>query len=123
LHSVAAGIGLAVLLAGSALAQTAQQEKQTDRVVALIKPLFNCVERNAHSSELYSSPEGADVVAIAAVGHCSKEEGQYSSALFELKKIMTDFDVNSTVQRTHRKLIEKAMTIIVDERQRKRISN
>jgi hypothetical protein len=70
-----------------------------------------------------ASPERADIVAIAAVGHCSKEETQYSSALLELKKIMADFDANSMAQQMHQKLIEKAITTIVDERQRARISN
>jgi hypothetical protein len=121
LHSVAVGFGLAIVLASSALAQTPQQEKQTDRVVALTKPLFDCVKRNAHSRELYSSPERADIVAIAVVGRCSEEEGAYKAALFQLQAIMTSFDANSSAERTHQRLIERAVTTIVDERQR--ISN
>jgi hypothetical protein len=114
---------LTILLASAALAQTAEQEKSADRAGALAKPLFECVVRSARSSELYSSPERTDIVAIAAVGHCSKEEGQYNSALSDLKKKMSGFDADSMAQRTHQKLIEKAVTIIVDERQRKRNSN
>jgi hypothetical protein len=105
------------------MAQTAEQEKRADRAGALVKSLFECVTKSARSSELYSSPERADIVAIAAVGHCSKEEGQYNSALLDLKKVMSGFDVDSMAHQTHQKLIEKAVTIIVDERQRKRNSN
>jgi hypothetical protein len=36
---------------------------------------------------------------------------------------MADFDANSMAQQMHQKLIEKAITTIVDERQRARISN
>ena len=100
--------------------QTMQQKQRTDRIVELTKPLIECVKKNAHAYEVYSSPERADVVARAAVGLCSKEEGAYRSALFQLALVMTDFDATSNAQQTHEKLIESALTIIVGERQRLR---
>jgi hypothetical protein len=123
MRSMAAGIGLAVALTSVALAQTAEQVKQTDRVVALTKPLFDCVKKKAHSQELYSSPERPDIVAIAAVGSCSREEGAYKAALFQLQILMPDFDANSRAERTHQQLIERAITTIVLERKRQQISN
>jgi hypothetical protein len=100
--------------------QKMKREKQLHQIVALTKPLIECVKKHAHTYELYSSPEKADVVARAAVGLCSKEEGAYRSALFQLAIIMTDFDAEAKAQHTHEELVEAALTIIVSERQRQR---
>ena len=99
--------------------QTMQQKQRTDRIVELTKPVFECVQKNAHAYQVYSVPERADIAARAAVGLCSKEEGAYRSALFQLAIVMTDFDASSRAQQTHEKLIESALTIIVGERQRR----
>jgi hypothetical protein len=96
--------------------QNEQQQQQIDRIVKLTKPLAECVKKHAH--ELSSSAEKADVVARAAVGLCSKEEGSYRSALFQLAIIMTSFDADTRAQRTHAQLVETALAIIVSERQR-----
>ena len=97
--------------------QTRQQEQQTDRIVELTKPLAECVRNHAHAYELYSSTETADVAARAAVGLCSREEGAYRAALFQLAIIMTSFDANSRAEETYARLVETALTIIVGERQ------
>jgi hypothetical protein len=95
--------------------QTEHQQQQVDQIVKLTQPLAVCVKKHAH--ELVSSAEKADVAARAAVGLCSKEEGAYRSALFQLAIIMTEFDADTRAQRMHQQLIETALTIIVSERQ------
>jgi hypothetical protein len=100
--------------------QKVKQEKQLVRVLELTKPLGDCVKKRAHSYELYSSLEKADVVARAAVGLCSKEEGAYRSALFQLAIVATDFDADAKAKQMHNLLVETALTIIVTERQRQR---
>jgi hypothetical protein len=100
--------------------QRAQQEKRLDQILKLMKPLVDCVKNRAHSYELVSSPENADVAARAAVGLCSKEEGAYRSALSQLALVETDFPAASKVREMHDDLVEAALTIIVRERQRQR---
>ena len=100
--------------------QRMQQQKQTDQIVKLTGPLIERVKKRAHTYELYSSPETADVAARAAVGFCSKEESAYRQALFQLAIIMTSFDANGRAQQTHDQLVERALTIIVGERQHQR---
>jgi hypothetical protein len=100
--------------------QKEQQEKRTDQVVNVTKPFAECVKKQAHTYELYSSPEKADVAARAAVGRCSKQEAAYSSALHQLKAVMTGFDADGMEQRMHDQMVETALTIIVSERQRQR---
>jgi hypothetical protein len=97
--------------------QKAEQKQKTDHIVELFKPLADCVKRRAHSSDLYSSAESADVVARAAVGFCSKEEANYRAALWDLKLVMTDFDAEARARDSHDKLVDTALTIIVGERQ------
>jgi len=96
--------------------QNEEQQKQVARIVRLTKPLTECVKRHAH--ELYVSAEKAGVLARAAIGLCSKEEAAYRSALFQLAIIMTDFNAAAKVEETHSQLVEMALTIIVEDRQR-----
>jgi hypothetical protein len=98
--------------------QKINQEEKTNRIVALTKPLIDCVKRKAHSEDIYTSAEGADVAARAAVGLCSKEEGAYRSAVFKLAIVMTSFDASARVQQTHEQLVDLALAVIVGERQR-----
>jgi hypothetical protein len=100
--------------------QNEKQQKQVDQIAGLTKPLAECVKKQAHAYELYSSPEKTDVLARAVVGFCSKQEAAYRSALFQLAIIMTDFDPAARAQRMHDQLVETALTIIVSERQRQR---
>ena len=100
--------------------QNEEQQKEVDRIVGLTKPLGECVKKQAHTYELYSSPEKADILARTAVGLCSKQEAAYRSALFQLAIIMTDFDAAARAKQTHDQLVETALTIIVSERQRQR---
>jgi hypothetical protein len=99
--------------------QAEEQRKQVDQVAKLAKPLVECVQKQSHTYELYSSPEKADVAARAAVGLCSKQEAAYRSAIFRLAVIMTDFDAAGRAQQMHDQLVEAALTIVVSERQRK----
>lgn len=100
--------------------QNEEQQNQVDRIGKLIKPLAKCVKKQAHTYEIYSSPEKADAAARAAVGLCSKQEAAYRSALFQLAIIITEFDAAARAQQTHDQLVETALTIIVSERQRAR---
>jgi hypothetical protein len=97
--------------------QKGEQTQKADRAVEMYKPFADCVKRRAHSSELYSSAESADIVARAAVGFCSKEEANFRAALWDLKLIMTDFDADRHAREGHEKLVNTALTIIVGERQ------
>lgn len=97
--------------------QTKEQQEKSDRAVKLAKPLFDCVRRKAHSQEIYTSAESTDVAARAAVGLCSKEEGAYRSAVYQLAMVATSFDASAQAKQTHEKLVDVALTIIVGERQ------
>jgi hypothetical protein len=99
--------------------QKAEREKQLDQIGKLMKPLADCVKKQAHSNELYSLPEKADVVARAAVGLCSKQEGALRSAFHQLA-LVSGIDASKHAQETHDELVEMALTIIVKERQRQR---
>jgi hypothetical protein len=96
--------------------QRTRQQKQIDQIKRLEKPLVDCVIKQAHSYEIYSSSEKTDVAARAAVGLCSKEEGAYRSALFELGILIPDIDASTIAQQNHERLVETALTIIVAER-------
>jgi hypothetical protein len=97
--------------------QNAEQKQKVDHIGELFRPLAQCVKQRAHSSDLYSSAESADVVARAAVGFCSKEEANYRAALWDLKLVMTDFDAAGQARDAHEKLVDMALTIVVGERQ------
>jgi hypothetical protein len=97
--------------------QKAEQQQKVDHIAELFRPLAQCVRQRAHSSDLYSSAESADVVARAAVGFCSKEEANYRAALWDLALVHTDFDAAARARDAHEKLVDTALTIIVGERQ------
>jgi hypothetical protein len=97
--------------------EKAKQQNQLALIAKLAKPLGDCVRKRAHTYELYSSPEKADVAARAAVGLCAKEEGAYRSAVFRLATLVTDFDAAATSREMHDQLVEAALTVIVSERQ------
>jgi hypothetical protein len=97
--------------------QKAEKTQKADRTVDMYKPLVECVKRRAHSSELFSSAESADVAARAAVGFCSKEEANYRAALRDLGLVMTNFNVEAHARDDHEELVDMALTIIVGERQ------
>jgi hypothetical protein len=122
LGAIAAGLNTAASQTVDELLrrQKEEQQKQVDRIVGLTKPLAECVKKQAHTYELYSSPEKADVAARAAVGLCSKQEAAYRSALLQLAIIETNFDAAANAQQMHDQLVETALTIIVSERQRQR---
>lgn len=98
--------------------QTAENNEKIHQVMSIYyRPLVECVKLHASSSELYSSPESADVVARAAVGLCLREESAYDSALSQLA-LDIPIDANDQVRSAHQELLDLAVTIIVAARQR-----
>jgi hypothetical protein len=76
---------------------------------------------NQSGTQNSKEPRGVeDILLRQKMQQEQRTEGAYSSALYQLAIVMTSFDAASTAQRTHERLVEMALTIIVGARERRR---